>query len=129
MGLVGQEDRGVPPGEFAQVGERGDRAVHRKERVGDDELAAGGGGRQELLERIEVAMRVDMDRGPREPAAVDQAGMVSLVGIDRVAGAGKGGDRGRVGREATDEDQGRLHAEEGGDRPLQVFVGLRVAAH
>ena len=53
-------------------------------------------------------MRIHMHRRPAQPAAVDDAGVVQLVAVDRVAFADEGGDRADVGRVAAWERAARL---------------------
>ena len=74
-----------------------------------------------------VAVAVDEGLGPREPAAVDDAGVVELVGEDDLASAGEGGDRAHVGEVARAEQQRRLVALELGQPRLQPAVHIHVA--
>ena len=66
---------------------------------------------------VGVAVAIDERFGARQAAAVDQAGVVLLVGEDRVAAIGKRGDRARVGGEAGREQQRGL-------RPLELGQAL-----
>ena len=65
--------------------ERRDVAVHREHRVGDDHRARAAALAQAPLEVLDVAVAVDEDLGAREPAAVDDRGVVERVGEDRRA--------------------------------------------
>ena len=64
-----------------------DVAIHGEDGVGDDDRRIGRGpglgsvpvGRQQLLEVVQVTVAVDGEGGTREPAAVDDAGVVQLV--------------------------------------------------
>ncbi len=81
-------------------------AVHAEERIGDDQAAAKTGVLAEQIgEMIGVAVAIDERVGARQAAAVDQAGVVLLVGEDRVAAIGERGDRARVGGEAGGEQK------------------------
>ena len=130
MRLVHHQDRPVLSRQFAEVGQRRDRAVHRKDRVGDDQATAGGVGlREDRIERGHVAVRIDADPSAREPAAVDDARVVAGVAGDHIVGTDECRDRGGVGGKAAGKGEGRIHREQVRQRPLEEFMGLRVAAH
>ena len=78
-------------------------------------------------EVLDVAVAVDEGLGAREAAAVDDAGVVQLVGEDDLAAAGQGGDRAGVGEVAGAEEERRLVALEAGEPLLQLPVRLHVA--
>jgi len=63
-----------------------DIAVHGKDAVGDEQFAPGRRGkfRQDLFGRRHILVREDVNPGPGEPAAIDDAGVVQLVGDDMV---------------------------------------------
>ena len=86
MRVVHHHDGAVLFGRFHQAGQRADVAVHGEHAVGDQQLAAGHGIQfgQNLLRRGHVLVREDVDLGPRQAAAVDDAGVVQLVGDDVV---------------------------------------------
>ena len=91
--------------------ERRDVAVHREDRVGDDQRAAPPRAcAQAPGEVLDVAVVVDEDLGARQPAAVDDRGVVELVGEDDVAAAGERGDDAGVGQVARAEQQRGLGA-------------------
>ena len=72
----------------ADVRERRDVAVHRKHRLGHDELSARAAMSVEHAAQVfDVVVPVDGDLSPRQPAAVDQAGVVELVADDDIAAA------------------------------------------
>ena len=76
-------------GELDELGQRGDVAVHREDAVGDDQRAAALGLTGDPPgEVLDVAVVVDERLGAREPAAVDDRGVVELVGEDHVAPRG-----------------------------------------
>ena len=80
--LVDHQQAVVAAGELDELAQRRDVAVHREDAVGDDQPRVGAGLAQAPLEVLDVAVAVD--EGPRagEPAAVDDAGVVELVGED-----------------------------------------------
>ena len=81
---------------------------------------------QQAVERLPVAVGIDPDVGPREPAAVQQAGVVLAVGEDDVAGPDQGGDRADVGGEARRETAARPRRLP--SRPAAVPAGVASAA-
>ena len=94
VGFVDHQHRVVPLGQIGQFGQRGQVAVHAEEAVGHDQppavaLAAWPAAPPS---RSPVAVRIDADVGPRQPAAVEQAGVVLAVAEDDVAGPDQGGD-------------------------------------
>ena len=73
-------------------GQRADVAVHGKDAVGDEQLAAGlvlDAG-ELLLGVRDVFMAEDLDLGPGQTRAVDDGGVVQLVGDDEVVFAQHG---------------------------------------
>ena len=88
-------------GRLRQSGQRADIAIHGKNAVADQQFAAGH--RIELgqhaLGRGHVFMRKDVDLGAGEAAAVDDAGVVQLVGNDVIFGRENGGNGAGVGGE------------------------------
>ena len=127
VGVVDHHDGAVL---FAEVGELvygADVAVHGEDAVGDDELAAGF-----VLDLFEeffgvgyVFVAEDLDFGFGKARAVDDGGVVELVGEDEVFFAEDGGDGAGVGGEAGLEDYAGFYAFEGGD----FFFELHVDAH
>ena len=73
----------------------------------------------------DILVAEDLDRRPREPRAVDDAGVVQLVGEDEVLFAQDGADRAGVGRKAALEDDAGFDVLEAGD----LFFELHVDAH
>ena len=67
-----------------------------------------------------------MHRRPAQPAAVDDAGVVQLVAVDRVPFADQGRDRADVGRVAGGKEQRRFGPFELGQLSLQFRVQIRL---
>src|SRR5262245_15179735 len=84
--IVDHQDRAVSFGDSGEGGERSDAAVHGKDAVRDEKFAAGlvGQAGQLLLGRGDILVGKHVNGGAREPAAVDDAGVVELVGDDVV---------------------------------------------
>ena len=74
-------------------------------------------------------MPVDGDPGAREPAPVDDARVVQLVGEDGVLPAGQRRDRTGVGQVAGGEDDGVLASLQPGQRGLEAPVQVAGARH
>ena len=67
-------------------------------------------------------MAKDLDLGAGQPCAVDDAGVIELVGEDEVFFAEDGRDGARVGGEAGLEDDAGLDVFEGGNLLLEFHV-------
>ena len=124
MRVVHHHDRAVPFGRLGQPGQRADIAVHREHAVGDQQLAPGHRIQlaQDLLRRGHILVREHVDLGPRQPAAVDDAGVVQLVADDVVFRRQDRRHRARVGREARLEHHARFHVLERRDALLELHV-------
>src|SRR5213592_3788872 len=95
--------RPAPPGPSTPV------AVHGKDRVGHDEPATAPRSGGELgLQGLHVAVGVDVDAGPREPAPVDDARVVEGIAEDVVAAADERRDRAHVRLVAGGKEERRL---------------------
>ena len=125
--VVDHHDGAVLLGQRGELVHRADVAVHGEDAVGDDELVA----RlvldllQQFLAVGDVLVAEDLDLGAREPRAVDDAGVVQLVGEDEVVFAEDGADGAGVGREAALKDDAGLDIFEARD----LFFELHVDAH
>ena len=129
MGVVHHDDGAMLVGEVADLGERRDRAVHREDPVGRDELHAGGLRLDQLrLEVGQVAIGVAESLGLAEADAVDDRGMVERVGDDRVLRAEDRLEEAAVGVPAGGVEDRILGAEEVADRRLEFAVDRLGAA-
>ena len=125
------DEGAVALGEVADLGERGDIAVHREDAVGRDQLEAraGGVGRLELrLEIGHVGIPVAVALGLAEADAVDDRGVVELVGDHRVLGAEQRLVEAAIGVEAGGIEDGVLHPEPFRELVLQRLVDRLRAA-
>ena len=122
MGLVDGHADAVLAGELDDLGQRRDVAVHREDGVGHDQRAASFGLAHAPGEVLDIGMAVDEGLRARQPAAVDDRGVVELVGEDDLALARQGGDYAQVGEVARAEEQGRRRALEVGQALLQAPV-------
>ena len=122
--VVDHHDGAVLLGQRGQLVHRPDVAVHREHAVGDHQLVAGLVGHflQQLLAVGRVLVAEDLDLGPREARAVDDAGVVQLVGEDEVVLAQDGAHGAGVGREAALEDHAGLDIFEARDLLLELHV-------
>ncbi len=112
-------------GEIAQLRQRAEIAVHAEDAVGDQQLARLGG---ECLDDGprggDVAMGKDLDGGPTQSGAVDDAGVVQLVGDDEVVFGEDGGHGSGVGGKPALEHDGGFGLLELGEPPLELHVKL-----
>jgi hypothetical protein len=79
---------------------------------------------QRLAHGVRVGVRYDLGGAPRQPAAVDQRGVVARVGDDQRAVRGERGDRGEVGRVPGGEDERGLEPAEFGQLAFELGVQL-----
>ena len=107
--------------------ERRPVAVHREEAVGDDQRRPRAGRAQPPGKVLEVAVAVDEGLGPRQPASVDDAGVVELVAEDDLAALREGGDGAGVGEVSGPEQERRVVALERGQPLLEGAVRVHAA--
>src|SRR5262249_57905743 len=78
-------------------------------------------------ERADVAVGIDVDGRSREPAAVDDAGMVERVAEDVIPAADERADGAHVGLVAGGKEQRRLGALEGRELGFDLDVQVEMA--
>ena len=126
MGVVDHHDGAVFFGEIAELVDRADVAVHGEDAVGDEELAARLG--RDFFEQLfgvgNVFVAENLDLGAGEARAVDDAGVVELVGEDEVFFAEDRGDGSGVGGESALEDDAGFDIFEGRDFFFELHVDL-----
>ena len=125
--VIDHHDGAVFVGNIAELVDGADIAVHGKDAVGDDELAAGLV--LDLLQQLfavgDIFVAEDLDLRAGEAGAIDDAGVIELVGEDEVFFAENARDGSGVGGEAGLEDDAGFDAFECGD----LFFELHVDAH
>ena len=77
-----------------------------------------------LRAALDVAVREHFDRRPAEPRAIDDAGVIQLIGDDEVVLREDGGDCSRIGGEAALKYDGGFCLFEVRKPPLQFHVDL-----
>ena len=83
--------------------------------------------REDLARRVDVLVRKHLDGRPAQPAAVDDARVIQLVGDHHVVLGEDGGDGARVrGEPALEHDDG-LGLLEGGEAPFELHVDVHGA--
>ena len=132
--IVHHHHGAVAFGGLGQAGQRADIAIHGEHPVGDQQLAAGEGIQiaEDLLRGGGILVREDVDLGAREAAAIDDAGVIQLVGDDVVLGAEDGRHGPGVGGKPRLEHHAGFHVLERRDALLQLHVnahGARDGAH
>ena len=116
--LVDDEDRIVASGAGDEARQGREIAVHAEDGLAHDQPAAAGGGRQELVEMVEVEMAVDLGGRTRKPAAIDDRRVVEGITEDEILGPGEGGEDTEVGEIAgTVEERALLALERGRGAP------------
>src|SRR5439155_17236327 len=85
VGIVDHHDAAEFLGDIAQLWQCADVAVHAEDPVRDEQLALRDGQlRDDLSSGGGVLVRKYLDGGPAEPAAVDDACVIELVGDDDI---------------------------------------------
>ncbi|MNT26503.1 hypothetical protein D3C72_1620790 [compost metagenome] len=105
VGVIDNDPGVMALGQFQQLAQRRDIAVHAEHAVGHDQLALAGAGRQQRFQRGGVAMRVALHVGAREPRPIDQRGMVERLAEQRGARGAQRGQHRHVGHVAGAEIQ------------------------
>jgi len=129
VGLVDNKGCSVFRGEGREVGQGGDVTIHAEERLGHDQRPASGRRQceQTLFGRGEVEMAIEAQPGTREPAGIDNAGMVGVVAEHKVAGSSEGRKNAQVGLVSRGEEKHCLHIEEGRKFGLKFTVLGQIA--
>jgi len=130
VSVIDHHDGAVLFGQFNEGREGADVAFHREDPVGDEELAAGDAieGGEFGFGDGDIGMGEDVDFGAGEPAAVDDAGVIELIGDDVVLLAEYGRDGAGIGGEAALEDDAGFDVLEGGDAAFEFHMHVERAA-
>jgi hypothetical protein len=125
--LVDHDEGAVSLGDGHQLLKRRPIAVHGEHRIGDDESPPGARrGRQRPLERRRVPVGKDVDGGPGEAAAVDDARVIERIAVEVIARAHERAERTEVGLVSGGKEQGGFRALEGGETPFHARVEVGV---
>lgn len=130
--IIDDKQRGVMAAERDELRKFGDIAFHAEHAVGDDPATGFTRvGFQFDFEIGEVAVLIDLARDcfADEADAVDDTGVVELIGKDHVVRANKRGEQGFVGVPAAHIRQGRRSAGEAGDGLFDFAVAIERAAY
>jgi hypothetical protein len=127
--VVDHDERVVALGEVADAGKRREMTVHREHAVGDDDAAP-------CVRRLaqpglkvgEVTVAVTQPPGLAQADAVDEGGVVELIGDDGVLAVEERLEDAGVGVEARREQDRGLGAQEGAQCLLKLDVRCLGAA-
>ena len=98
MRIVYQYHRVVLRGDFANVGQRRDIAIHAENAIGDNQPSLKPRGfRQQRFQMRDIAMPINLLRRATEPASVYDTGVVERVAQNQRAFAGKHRDDTGIG--------------------------------
>ena len=123
VALVHHHHGPVLLGQITDIGQVGEMAVHGENAVGDDEAEAGiTRFLQSALQRLHVGVAVDVTFGLAEAHAVDDRGVIELVGDDRRVLAQERPEDAAVGVEARGVEDRVLGADEIGQLPFEPGV-------
>ena len=114
-----------------ELRQRADVAVHGENAVGDQQLVAGLvlDFIQQLFGVRHILVAEDFDLGAREPRAVDDAGVVQLVGDDEILFAQDRRHRARIRGKSGLEDHAGFDVLEARDLFFQLHVDLHGAGN
>ena len=129
VGVVHHDQRVVLVSEVADALQVRDIPVHGEHAVGGDELDPAALSLLQLgVEVVHIVVLIAEPLGLAETDAVDDGGVVELVGDDGVLGPQDGLEEAAVGVEAGGVEDGVLHAHEPGDPRFQLLVDVLGAA-
>jgi hypothetical protein len=127
VGLVHDQSSVVPGAALERLCQIDGVAIHREHRIGDQHRPARPFGDQPgRLSEVEVG--IDRHVGAGQPCAIDDRGVVELVGDDPGAGATEHAEHSEVGGEAGREHQRRLGALPAAKPGLELVVNRPCAA-
>src|SRR6516162_12827 len=86
VSVVDHHDAAVFFGEIAKLWQRRDVAIHRKDAVGDDQFFSGEGGMflEDALAVRKIFVLEHFDGGFRKTRAIDDGGVIQLIGNDEI---------------------------------------------
>src|SRR5579862_394796 len=124
--VVHHHDAVVFFGQVAQLRQRGDVAIHRKDAVGNDELLAGEAGvfLQDTVAVFYVLVLKHFDGGAGQTRSINDGGMIQFVGDDQVFFTEHSGNRAGIGGESGLKDHAGFDVFELGDLFFQLHVEL-----
>ena len=126
---VVDDDPGIEAlGQRQQFGQRRQVAVHAEHRVGHDQLDRRGATRELVRQHVHAAMRVTLQRRLGEQGAVDQRGVVELVGEERCARVTERRQQRDVGHVASAEAERSGARNAGFEEVSQILFKRRVCA-
>ena len=128
MGIIHHQQCIMSPADARQLPQRSHIAIHTEHPVGHHQLVAGGI-RQHGFQCICIAVGIGTDRGPGQPATVNDRGMIKRIGENRVALAREGRNDPQVRHVSGREKQRILVPGERGELFLQLMMGPVVAAN
>jgi len=128
VGIVHQQHGAVSLRQLHHLRQRRDVSIHAVDAVDSQKQASAVGRRspERLLERGQIAVWEYPEVRLRQPRAVDDRGVVELVGDQRIALSDQRRDDAEVGHVAGVEGQRALRAEEVGQLGLERFVQRQV---
>ena len=129
MRLIDHQQGFVLLSQADNIFQRGQVPVHRKDRLGQDQLTPRRWTAGELaLQVFGVTVIVNQNLSTRQTAAVDQAGVIQRVAENCVAGASQRRDRAEIGLIPGGKNQRSFAALKTRQVALQISIKLQVAA-
>lgn len=129
VGIVYHHDTTILLSEAHQLRQRCNIALHGKHAVSDEQPVARSvlDFLQDFLTGFDVLVGKDLDLGARKPAAVNQGGVVELIGYDNVVLGEDSLDRSGVGNKACLKHDSSLNTLEARDLLFEHHVEGHVA--
>jgi hypothetical protein len=124
VGLVDEQERPVPARHLVHPDQVRQRPVHGEHPVGDDHCSAVVRG-ERLVHGCHGPVRHHRDRRAREPAGVDERGVVAAVGHHERSGSGEDAESSEVREVPGREHQRRLGREHLREALLELEVQVR----
>src|ERR1700686_4445275 len=112
MGFIENQGRVIFFGKIGKFDQGCDVSVHAENAFGDDHFAPGSAGllTKSVFERVEVEMRIDDFARAGQAHAINQAGVVELVGKNDVILANERREQAKIRSVAGGEKERRLRA-------------------
>ena len=128
MGIIDHQPGIEALGQFEQLRQRRQIAIHAEHRIGEDQLAPGTAARQPRGQMLEIAMRIADMLGARQLRGIDQRGVVEFVGKDGIVALQQRRYDRQIGHVAGAEIQRLLEAGERRQPLFQLGMRAQVAA-
>jgi hypothetical protein len=123
VSVIDHQQNIVLASDLVQLRQRSDIAIHAEDTIGDNQpLSVFAGLGDPAAQIIDIVMLISHDLRPAQPAAIDDAGVVQLVGENHIATTDQRGDSRQISGESALKCDDGLGVFESGQPLLQLIA-------